>query len=350
MMRSRNIALALVATSAFSLSLSGASEPKTVAERYFTSIDAESNVDSIAVWDLPRSPERWLIATSKAQHTLHVYDAKNGYPISVYGGFGTELGQLNRPNGIAVIDKLLLVVERDNHRVQVLSLPDFAPIGTFGDSELIKPYGLYVRKTGKNGYQVYVSDDFNKDPAEKPEPNPEGVRKRIKQYDIGIDSGDLSASLLKSFGEFNGSGALDVVESLTGDETYDRLMVADEDETHGMEIHVFDLNGNDTGKRLGLGLFKFQPEGIALWETSSKAGYWIFTDQGKVTNYYHIFDRETLDYRASFQGERTLNTDGVAIDLKPSARYPMGLFYAIHDDSGIAAWSIADIAKTLKLR
>ncbi|MBK1876393.1 phytase [Pelagicoccus mobilis] len=325
--------------------------PVTVAERFFTPIDTQSNVDSIAVWHGPDSEERLLIATSKAAHKLYVYDAKNGFPISQFGTPGSELGQFLRPNGIASADDFLFVVERDNHRVQILRLPDFTPLTSFGSEELIKPYGIYLRKIAEGSFQAYVSDDYNKVlPGEKPEPNPAGIRKRVKRFQIVINGQGVDTKLINAFGEHEGPHALDVVESLMGDEASGKLMVADEDEQHGLEIHVFDLEGNDTGKRLGQGTFQFQPEGIALWETIAGKGYWIFTDQGKQANHYHVYDRKNLSYRGTFSGERTLNTDGVAIDLKPTARYPMGVFYGIHDDCGVSAWSIADISKELQLR
>lgn len=333
-----------------SISILASAKPVVVAERFFTPLDEESNVDSIAVWHQANNATRWLIGTSKASHKLFVYDAQNGFPLSEIGSPGPELGQFQRPNGIAVVDDILLVVERDNHRVQVLTLPDFTPIGAFGTAELIKPYGLYIRKMEANRYQVYVSDDYNTTSPGKPEPNPDGIRKRIKRFEVSISDGAIESTLVNAFGEHTGPDALDIVESLMGDEQTNRLMVADEDETNGLEIHVFDLEGNDTGKRLGKGTFQFQPEGIALWETSPKRGYWIFTDQGKQSNYYHLYDRQSLKYKGSFSGERTLNTDGVAIDLKPSARYPQGVFYGIHDDSGVSAWSVSDIARALKLR
>lgn len=340
----------IAAVALATLPLHANADPTTVAERFFTPLDHKSNVDSIAVWHQPDSSKRWLIGTSKANHKLYVYDAQNGFPIAEHGSAGSNLGQFQRPNGIAVVDDLVLVVERDNHRVQVLRLPDFAPIGTFGQSELVKPYGLYIRKMQGQLYQVYVSDDYNVELPGKPEPNPNGIRKRIKRFELTLDGPKLDAKLLNAFGEHSGPNALDVVESLMGDEKTNRLMVADEDETNGLEIHVFDLEGNDTGKRLGKGTFQFQPEGIALWQTSGKKGFWIFTDQGKQANYYHLYDRNSLDYKGSFEGERTLNTDGVAIDLKPSPRYPLGVFYGIHDDSGVSAWSIADVARALQLR
>ena len=55
---------------------------------------------------------------------------------------------------------LLFVVERDNHRVQVLPLPGFAPVGSFGDGELRSPYGLWLTEAAPGELEVYVTDSF----------------------------------------------------------------------------------------------------------------------------------------------------------------------------------------------
>lgn len=330
-----------------------AADSSVIKERFFTNLDIANNIDSIAVWHAPDSSERWLIATAKSSHKLYIYDALNGYPISEYGAPGTALGQFQRPNGIAAVDDLLFVVERDNHRIQALSLPNLKPLQIFGQDALAKPYGIYVTPASDGSYSVYVSDDYNTDPMDDPEPNPDGIKKRVKRFELTRNNGAMpfEVSLAHSFGEHEGepTAALNVVESLLGDPSHNRLLVADEDEQDGQELHVFTFDGTDTGARLGKGLFAYQPEGIALWETGEKTGYWICTDQGKQQNRFHIFDRESLEYLATFEGERTLNTDGVAIDFAPSERYPMGLFYAIEFDSGVAAFSLEDIAKACAL-
>src|SRR3546814_2462843 len=79
---------------------------------------------------------QWLIATAKRSNRLRVFDGESGEPLRTVGGPGVRPGEFSYPNGISVIDALLLVVERDNHRVQVLRLPDFLPLATFGEHDL----------------------------------------------------------------------------------------------------------------------------------------------------------------------------------------------------------------------
>src|SRR5690606_24833069 len=107
-----------------------------------------------ATWRAPDG-KTWLIATGKASDQLLVYDGDSGELIRRVAGSGNAAGQLERPNGIFVVDNLVLVVERDNQRVQAFSLPDFKPLGSFGEAELQKPYGLWLMKRDA-GYEVLV--------------------------------------------------------------------------------------------------------------------------------------------------------------------------------------------------
>lgn len=102
----------------------------TIAEAFLSPMTPADNIDSPAAWRAPDGA-LWLIATAKATDKLVVYDGSTGQHLRDVGSSGTAPGQFDRPNGIAVTDDLLWIVERDNHRVQVLSLPDFAPLATF---------------------------------------------------------------------------------------------------------------------------------------------------------------------------------------------------------------------------
>ena len=106
-----------------------------IAEAWLTDRSEADNVDSPAPWHGPNG-EHWVIATAKETNQLIVYDANTGKTIRKIGKEGTEAGEFNRPNGITVIDNLVLVVERDNHRIQVLQLPDFQSLGFIGAEHL----------------------------------------------------------------------------------------------------------------------------------------------------------------------------------------------------------------------
>jgi 3-phytase len=100
-----------------------------VAEAWVSAETPAEELDSLASWPT-EDGHTWLIATGKSSHRLVVYDGDTGAQLRTVGSEGAALGQFKRPNGIAVYGDHLFVVERDNHRVQVLSLPDFKPLGS----------------------------------------------------------------------------------------------------------------------------------------------------------------------------------------------------------------------------
>src|SRR3546814_1083575 len=102
----------------------------------------------------------WLVATAKSSHSLVVVDADTGERLRSVGGKGDRPGEFLRPNGIAIYGNHVFVAERDNHRVQVLLLPDFTPLGTFGTDQLRSPYGLWIHESAPGEYEVYVTDSF----------------------------------------------------------------------------------------------------------------------------------------------------------------------------------------------
>lgn len=321
----------------------------TVAEAFLTPMTPADNIDSPASWTTADG-HRWLIATAKATDKLVVYDGQTGAHLRDVGNTGTAPGQFVRPNGIAVVDDLVLIVERDNHRVQVLQLPDFTPLGVFAADDLRKPYGLWVNKQ-REGYEVYVTDSY--DAGEDAQGNDvlpplAELDKRVRRYALSVKGGALDARLVSSIGDTSEAGALRVVESIWGDPANDRLLIAEEDETYASEIKVYTLDGRFTGTTFGRDAFQAQAEGVML-RTCGKDGWWITTEQGKQRSVFHLFDRHTFKHVGAFQGNRVANTDGIWLDQHASTRFPHGVLYAVHDDQGVVAFDWASVARQLSL-
>ena len=153
--------------------------PVVISERYFTPRDTVDNVDSPAVWHSDDG-NHWLLATAKETDVILVFDASSGELIDRVGGSGIAPGMLERPNGIAVIDSMALVVERDNARLQVFSLPAFTSLGFIGEMELIRPYGLAVYQDSAGTYVLYVTDNY--ETADEQVPPDEELGQRVKKY------------------------------------------------------------------------------------------------------------------------------------------------------------------------
>jgi len=324
-------------------------EVRTVLERYVSDESPQDELDSLATWTT-EDGATWLIATAKSTHRLVVFDADTGKRLRDVGGEGTAAGQFNRPNGIAVYGDYLFVVERDNHRVQVLSLPDFAPVGMFGTKELRSPYGLWLTETEPGELEVYVTDSFMYGKKFDEVPPLAELDQRVRRFRVQFDqAGRLRSSYAGSFGDTSPDAALRMVESLAGDPGNDRLLIADEDRRHESTLREYSFSGKYTGRSLPQKSFGAEAEGVALWSCAGGGGYWIAVDQLAPLTIFHLFDRATLQPRGSFEGETTAHTDGVALHAASTREFPNGALFAVHDDKSVTAFDLAEVARVLQL-
>ena len=325
-----------------------------VPERYVSADDARDELDSLATW--PAEDGRtWLIATAKSTHTLVVFDADTGERLRSVGGKGAALGQFLRPNGIAVFGDHVFVAERDNHRVQVLSLPDFAPLDEFGAAELRAPYGLWIDETGPGEYDVYVTDSFMEGEHYDKVPPFEQLDRRVRRYHLSFDDDDHFTTRDEgAFGDTSEAAALRIVESIAGDPAQKRLLIADEftsDEgrRHASNLREYTFDGQATGRELPAGAFEAEAEGVALWSCDAEAGYWVAADQRYPLTRFLLFDRDTLAPRGAFTGETVAHTDGIALHAATTAAFPSGALFAVHDDKAVAAFDLGEVARALEL-
>jgi 3-phytase len=317
----------------------------TIKEDFLTKWDDTENIDSQAFWQSTDKKDNWIIATAKEGHSLVVYNAENGERVKTIGKPGSAAGDFNRPNGIWVIDDLAFVVERDNKRVQVLTLPDFSSVLSFGDDKLIKPYGLTIFKENDH-YRLFVTDNYETEYEQIPADSL--LDKRVLEYKILTTEAGLSPEFVKYIGETSEKGALRIVESIYADPENNILMIAEEDERN-THIKVYDLDGNFTGKTIGESDFKYQAEGIALFDCGNGEGFWVFTDQSKEVNTFRLYTRKDIEFVGVFKPEATKNTDGIWLTQMSYPGFEKGAFFAVHDDGGVAAFSIARLFEILGL-
>ncbi len=325
---------------------SAADSVAVVTKVFETPRDTLDNIDSPAVWHGPDG-QHWLVATAKETDVVVVSDAASGEELQRVGGEGVGAGQMDRPNGVAVVDDLMFVVERNNHRVQVFALPGFRPLGSYGGDELVKPYGIAIVPEGDGVYRTWITDayEFEEDVI----PADSLLGERVREYRVTATDGSVAARLSNTFGETSGDGRLRVVESIAADPANDRLLIAEEEEGASM-IKVYTLAGAFTGEIIDGDFFPHQAEGVVLYACSDGDGYWVTTDQGKDVNTFHVFDRRTLEHEGSFRAETVLNTDGIALTQTAYGEFDAGAFYAVHNDGNVAVFRWADIAGALGLR
>ncbi len=316
-------------------------------EAFHTDRDLGDNVDSPAIWH-GENGENWLIATAKEGNAIIVYSAEDGSFIKRFGESGDGEGAFSRPNGITVIEDLLLIVERDNRRVQVFRLPGFEALGFFGDELLQKPYGISVAKTGENSFDAYITDNY--ETPEEQIPPVEELGQRVHYFSFKIENDKVAGEHKKAFGDTRGEGILHKVESILIDKEMQRLLIADE-YSEQRNIKIYSPEGIFTGETISNEYFDSEPEGIALFECKTDTtGYYIMTDQSDRYNKFEVFERKTLKHLGTFGGEITTNTDGVALTQKGYGDFENGAFFPVHDDGSVTAISWTEIAEALDLK
>ena len=224
--------------------------------------DTVDNIDSPAVWHGPAG-EHWLLVTAKETDVIVAADASTGELLRRIGTTGTARGQMDRPNGLAVVDDFMFLVERDNARVQVFSLPDFMSIGTYGEGDLRIPYGIAIVPEEPGVYSTFITDNY--EIAEDTPPPDSLLYERVRHYRVTVADGTAQAALENTFGDTTGDGVLRIVESIASDHTHDRLLVAEETEGASM-VKAYTLAGSFRGEIVPDTFFPNQAEGIALYE------------------------------------------------------------------------------------
>jgi 3-phytase len=321
----------------------------TVAEAFVSEPVAGEELDSLATWTA-EDGRTLLVASAKSGHRLVLFDGDSGALAGTHGEKGHAPGQFLRPNGLAVFADLLFVVERDNRRVQVLSLPGLAPVGTFGGDELRSPYGIWLHETAPGELAAYVTDSFMDGERFDVVPPVAQLAERVRRYGLRVhaDGTAVEARHLGAFGD-TGAGALRMVESIGGDPVHDRLLVADEYRRDHSSLREYRLGGAYAGRSLPDGTFDGEAEGVVLWSCRNDGGYWIAVDQQAPLTRFHLFDRGDLSAAGSFSGTLTAQTDGIALHAASTPRFPAGALFAVHDDRAVVAFDLRDVVRALAL-
>ncbi len=317
-----------------------------ITEAWISTETPSEELDSLAAWPAPDG-RTLLIASGKSSNALSVYDGDTGDRLRTVGGPGAGPLQFSRPNGVAIFGDFLFVVERDNRRIQVLLLPDFKHVTSFGQDVLQVPYGVWLHETAPGLLELYVTDSFMADFRTRELPPMRLLDQRVKRFEVRLGAdGTVEPRYLGSFGDTGEAGALRMVESIAGDVSNDRLLIAEEDQRVGSTLRDYTLDGRYRGRSLPA--FTGDAEGVALWACDANEGYWIAVDQLRPT-IFRVFDRRSLEPRGTFSSTRVANTDGLALHAAGTSRFPAGALYTLQDDKAIAAFDMRDVAKVLGL-
>lgn len=302
-----------------------------------------AEIDSAAIWEAPDG-KVLLFASGKTSNEVLVCNAATGELLDRIGQRPGEPNPLSRPNGLAVEDDYLFVVERDNRRVQVYSLPGFESLGVFGQNELWYPYGIDLYRNG-DAYEVYVTDNYGVD-SEVGQGAPLDLR--VKHFRVSLPDGKIAVTLEESFGAVEGPGVLNEVETLLVDAEADRVYLCDE---AALSVKIYQLDGSFSGTIFGEGAIEFEPEGMILVEETPlhPDGVLVVTDQGEDLTVFRIFSRGAGEFLGSFTGAPELaNTDGICFLHGSFGPFERGGLFAVHADFRVQGYSWADVEALFK--
>lgn len=320
---------------------------ESISPDWISPASTDPQLDSVAAWTAPDGAQ-WLIASGSGG--LRALDAETGALRRAFGGAGDRPGQFAHPAGLAVIDNMLLVVERDNHRVQVLRLPDLLPLATFGEADLRRPYGIWARPLGEGEYEVLVTDNYMSDFDSALPPALPLLDRRVKRFHVEADGAFVAARLEQAFGDTRAGGALHQVGAIAGDPGNGRLLIAEADAQAGAAVRLYSFAGDYSGRDLGFGLLHTRAAGIALWACADGSGYWIVADPFADRSVFHVFDRKTLAHRGAFSSKRIAGSGGIWLRQGASTAFPDGVLFALNEGRTVAAIAWPRIAIELNLR
>lgn len=318
-------------------SQSGAGDLVRVQRTWQSSGVTYGETDSLTTCTL-RDGQVLVIATAKEADRLDVFDGATGKFIRSVGRTGDGPGQFRYPNGIvtahvtsASTDRpVILVVERDNARVQALWADNFEPAGRFGDDVLHKPYGAALSYAGGRTH-LFVTDETAP------------LNQRVHVFALRLADDCIDGRHVRSFGETTGPGVIHEPESIVIDDVRDRVFLCDEDSTAGKNVKIYTTDGAFTGTILGDGLIEGDPEGLAICRGTTD-DLLLVTDQQKSLTTWHVFDLESLEHLGSFTGRpRIANTDGICVHAAPFGPFTGGALFAVDDDAEVCAYDLAAV-------
>ncbi len=270
------------------------------------------NVDDACFWPDPRDPAASLLfVTTKDSGLVEVFNVITGGLVTTIGGFG-------RPNNCVVEGDLLLTTDRapgvagiPPGGVKVHHIPDLALVRTFA-RDTVDAHGIDVLTLPSGERHVYVTDSADAS---------------VHVYEL--DSG----AAVRTFSTGFGAG----IEPVLADDHHQRIFVARGEREATRGVGVFDPAGTVL-REFGGGVLAKDAEGMAIYACGTGGGYLVIADQHKKRTQFEVFDRITLEHRATFEledgrGEFTNATDGIEIVQDPLPGFPSG-FLAACDGCG----------------
>jgi 3-phytase len=243
--------------------------------------------------------------------------------------------QFDFPDGIAVIDDVVIVVERERHRVQVLRLPDYQSLGFIGEEELIQPAGLYVYSVVPGYYHLYITDES--DPLEDEPPTDGDARHRIKHYTFSVRNEVVKSVLSRSFG-IVGDPGMPYPDNLTAIAFDPDALRSDNEEDFLRMNSWMPEEMDEPGAPGQYKTAEFRQVGLSDSLEAAIQGY----DRDKNSS-FKLGGTVNYRYIESFSGTGGDRIDDNAMTRENFEDFPDELSYAVHEDGSVSSFAWKDI-------
>jgi len=283
---------------------------------------SRASMNKLKWWYNEVSKEYWLFVLSEESNKIFILNALSGKYIKSLGSHGDRVGQFDTPKDISIYDNFLFVLEKDNHRVQIFSLPDLNFVGLIGEMELTQPScieTIKLQKDKKNYCCVYVGDNLDNKPSRN---------KIYFKFIFEINNTEIFDQEVLKY-EPKDKFQLGYIESIKYDGITDNLFIVDK-----MHKNIKIFNFNDDSKNIILkDFFKGNPGEINIIKNHIFIG-----DYSRLDNFFHIFSRN-LNYNLSYISEKTLKNECFTI----IEHFNNLILYTADEDDQVLAHRIYDL-------
>jgi 3-phytase len=287
------------------------------------------DTDDPAIWINPADPTKSLvIGTDKdTDGGLYVYDL-NGKIIA-------KSEVLKRPNNVDIAYGLqigqkkvdvAITTERETRKIRIFSLPDLKPIDNggitvFEGEAASDPMGISIY-TRPSDQAIFAIVGRKSGPAD-------GYLWQYLLTDSG--NGTVAAKVVRKFGSFSGKKE---IEAIAVDNELGFVYYCDEGA--GIKKYHADpaINDNKELAVFGIGEFKADNEGIAIYKSSATTGYILVSNQQ--ANTFMVYPREGVKGNINQYPllaeipTSTVECDGAEVsNLNFGPRFPKGMFVAM---------------------
>ena len=292
---------------------------------------SKTNINKLKWWYNKYSKEYWLFVLSNDSNKIFILNALSGKYIKSLGAYGDKVGEFDKPIDMVIYDDYLMVLEKDNHRVQVFSLPELIYIGFIGEIELSNPQCIESVKLKKNDKEfccLYIGDNLDNKPSR---------RKCYFRFIFEINKmGIYDIETLKI--EPDNKGELGLIESIKFDSVNDNLFIVDK---LAKDIKIFNFENNYKETILKDG-FKGEPGDIDLVKDTNR-GMLFVGDFSRLDNFFHIYSRD-LNHIMTLSSELVLKNNCFCIINHNHNK----ILYTADEDDCVLAYRIYEIKEKKK--